>query len=158
MFSIKNDDRVLSLTCGQRVITDNKKIFTAKYDPDISPLRHLNSDVYLLSLPLALSTKGEKPQIPTKIQAHRELVVLFDLSFMYSPGKLEAVHVVDLVKPTRKCQTKHHYNEEQEIAVKAKRYQETIIINHLVICSRMFFLLNFRISTGTGSTLLIWRT
>lgn len=33
---------------------------------------------------------------------------------MYSSGKLETVHVVNLVKPTRKYQTKLYYNEAQE--------------------------------------------
>ena len=45
---------------------------------------------------------------------HRKFVVLINLSFLYSSGKLEVVHIVDFVESTKKRHTKHLYNEFQK--------------------------------------------
>lgn len=77
--------------------------------------------------------KNNKNVKNIKNLAHRKFVILVNLSFVHSPGKLEVVHVVDFVESTGKRRTKRHYNEAQE-----KRHQE--VNTYLVICSRMFFL------------------
>ena len=89
---------------------------------------------------------------------HRKFVVLINLSFLYSPGKLEVVHIVDFVESTKKRHTKLLYNEfhKQQTNKQTNKHQE--VTSYLVICSKIFFLWNFRFSTGTGSTLLIWRS